>query len=428
MPHAQGSIAIAMLAGLSGAAAADHPAESPLGSRQATPVAHIYFNVATGERVATLLDGAARPADSRGSAEVWVADNTLPCAAFGQAGQTFGVIDDPVCTTCCSATSCAPIGYTFLDWGDAPFDQVVDAVSVAWTSAHPDTDMDGDGFGDGVPGFGAFWTWYDGDNGFNSSATRQPLVAIGLYDLLGHLASTPGDASTYFATVDLAGSFSSSMAFEIGDTDSDSPAPNFNPFSGVDLDSDGRADFSYGLTFTQPGTYDWDGDGQPDGTGGDWAIAGWPLATGNGTVVQNPDGSFTYEPETEPPGAIGIEDAYDVLQDLDDDGVFEYLGTYWFGGFHCSTDPAEFNPYAQFYSVLYGPSDTNPNCAADIHPPGLFGNGDGVVNVFDLMQFIQWYGAQDPNADLWPPTTQGDGIYNFFDIAVYLQLYNDCGL
>ncbi len=187
MPHAQGSIAIAMFAGLAGAAAADHPAESPLGSRQATPVAHIYFNVVTGERVATLLDGAARPADSRGSAEVWVADNTLPCAAFGQGGQTYGVIDDPVCTSCCSGTSCAPIGYTFLDWGDAPFDQVVDAVSLAWTSAHPDTDTDSDGFADGVPGFGAFWTWYDGDNGFNSSATRQPLMAIGLYDLLGHL-------------------------------------------------------------------------------------------------------------------------------------------------------------------------------------------------------------------------------------------------
>ncbi|MCC5823662.1 MAG: VCBS repeat-containing protein [Phycisphaerales bacterium] len=53
-------------------------------------------------------------------------------------------------------------------------------------------------------------------------------------------------------------------------------------------------------------------------------------------------------------------------------------------------------------------------CPADL-------TGDGVVNFFDLSEFMALFNAQDPAADLAPPF----GVWNFFDVSAYLALYNE---
>ncbi|RMH28480.1 MAG: hypothetical protein D6692_05320 [Planctomycetota bacterium] len=407
---AKNALSVVLAAGVVTPALADvSPQMATRGIMKTNHVAHIYYNVVTGEKVATLLDGSARPAEGA-NPEVWIADNDLPCAAFGQTGGFFGLMDSPNCYTCFTSTA---TGLIFLDWGDLPFDQVIDCVGITWATQAPDVDLDSDGLGDGVPGFGAFWAWYDGDNGFDSSATRQGLLAIGLFDLPGQTGPfDPNTATVYTATVDLVSGFSSSLAFEVGDTDSASSTTIFNPLSGVDQDSDGLAEFSYALQFVQPGTFDWDSDGILDGDVADQAINGWTLVSGNGTVEF--DGtSYTYVPETAVPGATGIEDVFDIFTDVDSDGVFEAVGTFWYGGINCDPNPAVFNPYAQFYMILFGPSGP-AGCPADLAPPS------GVLNIFDIQAYIALYNAQDPAADLAAPT----GVWNIFDIQAYIALYN----
>lgn len=52
------------------------------------------------------------------------------------------------------------------------------------------------------------------------------------------------------------------------------------------------------------------------------------------------------------------------------------------------------------------------SCAADLAPPG---NPDGVLNFFDISEFIGLFSAGDPAADFVP-----DSVLNFFDVAEYL--------
>ncbi len=56
-------------------------------------------------------------------------------------------------------------------------------------------------------------------------------------------------------------------------------------------------------------------------------------------------------------------------------------------------------------------------CPADLFPPN---NPDGVVNFFDLSEFLALYNQQDPAADFAAPF----GVLNFFDLAAYLDAFN----
>jgi len=427
MSHAP-TLVVLLAAGSAAAGPRVLPELAPRGTMQSELVAHIYYNIATGEKVATLLGGA-RPADSGVSPAVWIADNTTPCADFGISSPTVGVVDCPNCPPCfCSSSGTAQI---FLDWGDMPSDTVIDCVGITWSSQHQDSDTDGDGIGDGVEGLGATWAWFDAENGFDSSDTRLGLTGFYLFSLPGDHTGLAGSDqfATYTATVDLASTFSSSIAFEIGDTDSvdGSGTGIFNPGAGADLDSDGLADFGYAMQYVQPGTVDFDNaDGDDDSTTGvdgdplAAAPTGWLLVTGNGDV--SADGT-TYTPETDIPGAQGIEDAYDIFIDFDRDGVLEPLGTFWYGGFVCNdvNDPDGdlFDPYAQFYMQLYGPRGPICDNPADIFPVG----GDGQLNFFDINTFIVAFNNGDlAFADYFPHG--GDGHLNFFDISAYLDYYN----
>jgi len=429
MAHTQ-ALVFLLAAGSAAAGPRVQPELAPRGTMPSEPVAHIYYNLATGEKVATLLGGA-RPVDNGASPAVWIADNTTPCADFGITSPTVGIMDDPDCSDCFSSWSLTP--HIFLDWGDIPADTVIDCVGITWSSQVQDVDLTGpggvpDGVGDGVEGFGATWIWYDAENGFDSSATRLGITGFTFSSLPGCIGPFDPDLfATYTATVDLPAGFSSSLVFEIGDTDSvdGSGTGLFNPGAGADLDSDGLADFGYALQYIQPGTVDLDnadGDDDPTtGIDGDDIYAadtGWLIVTGNGDV--SADGT-TYTPETDVPGAQGIEDAYDYFIDFDRNGVFEPLGTFWYGGFVCD-DPAPdpFDPFAQFYMQLYGPGGYIHNDCGDIFPPN---SGDGLLNFFDVALFIDWFVNEDPRADLFP-APNGDGDFTLFDINAYLAAFN----
>lgn len=56
---------------------------------------------------------------------------------------------------------------------------------------------------------------------------------------------------------------------------------------------------------------------------------------------------------------------------------------------------------------------TDPGCPADL-------TGDGLLNFFDLAEYLDLFNAGDPAADLASPP----GVLNFFDLAAYLDLYN----
>lgn len=61
------------------------------------------------------------------------------------------------------------------------------------------------------------------------------------------------------------------------------------------------------------------------------------------------------------------------------------------------------------------------SCPADLFPATT--GGDGVLNFFDISQYITYFNAQDPQADFFP-AGQGDGVFNFFDISAFIAAYN----
>ena len=63
-------------------------------------------------------------------------------------------------------------------------------------------------------------------------------------------------------------------------------------------------------------------------------------------------------------------------------------------------------------SLLPSISEGLPPCPADM-------NGDGVLDFFDVQQFLQWMAAQDPRANL-----NGDALIDFFDLQLFLSLYS----
>jgi len=66
--------------------------------------------------------------------------------------------------------------------------------------------------------------------------------------------------------------------------------------------------------------------------------------------------------------------------------------------------------------VYVGPQAYVPDC-----PPDL--TGDGVLDFFDVVAFLNAFASGDPAADL-----TGDGVLDFFDVATYLGLFDSgCG-
>ena len=376
----------------------------------AEPIGHIYYNLATGERIATRVSDNARPADGSSGSEVWMTGG-MPCA--DPSGGAL-ILDDPD-----GDFGDAVVGNIALDWGDIAQDSVVDCVQVNWFSFVPDTDTNSDSLGDGVEGFAATWAFFDGDNGINSCFTRQGLVGFTFFGLPG---SVDGNLAGYLLTVDLAGAFNSSIVFEIGDSDSDlQGAAIHNPLQYIsdidsdgnpdgDLDGDGLADFSYSISFIQPGTADVDNaDGDSDtstGIDGDplnQAVTAFGLGAPFGTAVDNGDGTWSIDTSTY--FGINADGAEDIIDLFNADGF--YQGPINAGGFNCDTGI----PFAQVDLTMFH-SQAIVDCPPDI-------TLDGVLDIFDVFAFLDAFEIQDPIGDF-----NGDGIFDIFDVFAFLDAFN----
>jgi len=385
------------------------------------PIGHIYINLATGERIATRLSDDFRPAAGNPGTEQWIAANDQPCAAFGT------TVFNPLTVDFYDIFT-VDYGDTVLDWGDIQSDTVIDCLEITWFTATPDSDSDSDGIGDGVVGFGARWSFYDTDNGFNS-CYRQSIVSLDVINLPGAFDSV---SATYSATIDLADHNGSSFAFEYADSDGDPQgATSHNPFVFVtdidsdgqpdgDLDGDGLADISYAVRYFQPGTTDLDnadGDSDPstgiDGDLADRGTAGVFLSAPSGTTIEtdNGDGTFSYEIDTSTAtgaNAFGAEDGWDEY-----DSAGFYDATYWRGGFTCEGNPDNHitpNPFGQIKIAMYGPS---PLVDCGDH------NSDGVLDIFDVFAFLDLFNAGSLAADY-----TGDGILDILDVFAFLDVFN----
>jgi hypothetical protein len=401
--------------GLVSFSSADEPLVALEASRgRVVEAAHIYYNIATGERVVTTLhDGPASGQANGTGGAIWSSRVSNQCADAGYTSEYFYAL-----STSCTHSSVCFGSQEILDIGDVATDSVVDMVHINWVSEHVDVDLNSDGIGDGVVGLAAEWTWWDADNGRAVDiSTRQALVSFRFVDLPGNILGQ-GNFSRYSVDVDLEGSFSSSLTFEIGDSDGDAQGAAFhhpnianedNNNDGIpdgDLDGDGLFDWAWSVEFSQPGTIDTDGDGVPDGDFGDAANIGVSFGAPEGVAVDNGDGEWVWEIDTSIIDAgTGVEDAFAIYFN----GI--HAGFFWFGGLNCDPDqPNGYTPAAMFEHQLFGPS--GGVCVADL-------NSDGVLNFFDVSLFIVDYlGGGDYN---------GDGGTNFFDVSEFLADFgNGC--
>ncbi len=429
---AKSALTVAMAAGIASTAAASNT-PTTLGPTQANiqRVAHIYYNLASGERVVTLLDGQTTGADTGASTPIWSTLVQNACANSGYTTSYFFGVDNP-------GTTSLSTNVTNLDYGDIALDTVVDCVQVNWVVAHPDTDTDLDSVGDGVEELAGQWIVWDADNGraINQS-TRTPLVDFLFFNLPGNIAA-PGLLSGYTADVDLvAFGTATDLSFEIGDSDGDCQTAafcnndidtnsdgigdgvsianadrDFDSLLDSDLDGDGLFDWSWTVRFYQPGIgNDFDSDldtGTAAPTTAD--TIGISFGYPTGSEMDNGDGTWTYNIDTTVADAgTGEEDRFAIYNAPDINGNITYNGGYWFGGFACTgglidNGGAGYTPPSMFQFVLYGPGGANP-CPADL-------NGDGMLNFFDVSTFIsQFTGGADYN---------GDGATNFFDVSAFI--------
>jgi hypothetical protein len=436
---AKSALSVALAAGIASTAAASNtPTTLSPSQGNVITAAHIYYNIATGERVVTKLgDGQTAPAGAT-SGPIWQSLVDNQCESEGYTTTWFFGVDNN------SGTTSLATAITNLDYGDIALDTVVDAVHLDWVTGHDDVDTDSDGIGDGVVGLAGEWTVWDADNGraINAS-TRLPLIAFRFINLPGNVFGA-GSLTGYTADVDLGGSFSSSLTFEIGDSDGDLQGAAFGhndvdtnsdgigdgvsianadrDFDGLldsDLDGDGLFDWSWSVRFFQPGTGDSNGDGVIDALDGDFADSmqtiGISFGGAEGTLTNDggvpPTWGWDVD-DSAPAAGTGQEDRFAIYAPPDTNGDILYAGGFWFGGIECSSIPLPdgpgYTPAAMFEWALMGPGGVNP-CAADL-------NDDGTLNFFDVSLFIQLFGG---GADY-----NGDGATNFFDVSAFIQDFN----
>lgn len=386
---------------------------------KAWPVANIYYNLKTGERIATPYGVQQRNVSS----PKWIANNTDPCGTGG----TVGIIDNPdadgdglgdivfggVPTVC--ATAAVPCEGTWNLWfGDIEADCVVDCVVIAYGIIAPDTDTDLDSIGDGIVDYDLIVTWSDNDPGFGADfpgpSGRSCIFDLTLTDIPGALPGLPpGFVAVYTLTLDFA-SLAPSLVFELGDSDNVDDAGTgisggaiYGSPTFADRDGDGLNDFSFGIRFDQSAL--------PVPGAGPGATKG-----ANGALMVAPVGC-TFAPcptPTDPPGTQ--LDAVDVYTSGPScpPTITTYVGTFFFGGFSCGTG----TPNSQSFLEMYGgggcPEVPAGACSvADLALPV------GELNFDDVVAFLVSFGASGCGSDLADPI----GEWNFDDVVAFLVAF-----
>ncbi len=440
--HASARSAL-LLAILSGSAAANSdPVQLEPTAGTINHAGHIYFNIATGEKIITLIGtgDAQQTADGTPGSEIWIADTGAQCAGQGFSTSFFFGLDDPTRSTSFSLNAIN------LDWGDIAFNTVVDCVQVHWVSDHADTDTDSDGNADGIEGLAATWIFWDAMNGRSPQldCTALPIIQFRVENLPGEFPEDTAALAFWTADIDLGASFGSSLTFEIGDTDSDKQGASFHnarldlqdndsdSIPDIDHDNDGLADWGWSIQFIQPGTVDLDNsDGDDDiytGVDGDPnALATAGIVFGSptpGHAELDTAGNWDWIPEG--PTAGATEDAFNLgtSQNPDGTGLISFAGIFFFGGLNCDADPTtgQYTPAAHFQTVLYGRSSCV--CSPDFggNPDG---SPDGQLNFLDVSAFLAAFAQQDPSADFaGNPDGSPDGLFNFADISSYIAAFS----
>jgi hypothetical protein len=423
-----GTLSALMLAVMAGTViAGDTPVEIDATEGELRHAGHLYFNVSTGERLITMIDGvdAQRGVNGGEGEEIWVIGGEATGCPDGAFVNFFFGLDG---LTDNYGAQASPM---LLDWGDIENNTVVDCVQVHWVTDHADTDTDSDGFADGVEGFGATWTFWDGMNGRSPQldSIALPIVDFTFFNLPGEYPVDTATLAFYTADVDLGGTFTSTITFEIGDDDSDlngaavhNPRMDLNDADSdsvpdIDPDGDGLADWGWSIDFIQPGTVDFDNaDSDSDSqTGVDGDINAFATA---GVVFGLPQpGMAEFDSVADAwdwvpgPGAPSVEDAFGLV----DGGVYD--GPYFFGGFNCEP----YTPMAAFSIVLYGPP-TPFDCGDLAGNPD--GTPDGVLNFLDISAFLSYFAQGDLIVDYaGNPDGSPDGVLNFLDVSAYLTIF-----
>ncbi|MFK7758412.1 MAG: GC-type dockerin domain-anchored protein [Phycisphaerales bacterium] len=414
------------------AAGAAEPIALETTPSQIRDAGHLYFNIATGEQIFTPVSvgDAQQGASGTEGTEIWIV-GAGGCEDPGPTtSSSFYALDRT------SGTSSGDWSPALLDWGDIASDTVVDCVQVHWITDHADTDTNSDGNPDGVEGFGATWTFWDGMNGRSPQleSIATPIIDFTFFNLPGEYPPDSATVAFYTAVIDLAGSFGDSLVFEIGDTDSDLQGASLHnarmdlrdndldSIPDIDPDGDGFADWGWSIDFFQPGTVDFDnadGDSDPStGLDGDiaaLAVAGLSPGYPEPGIAVFDDVAEEWSWVTTGPTAGSNEDLFGLIT------FSGYEGPFWFGGFNC--DPVV--PLADFLITLYGPLCSGcGSCPADL--AGNFdGSPDGQLNFSDISAFLSLYSAGILRVD-FAGNVDGtpDGILNFSDVSAYLGLFS----
>ncbi len=438
---AKSALSLALAAGIASTAVANNtPTKLDATAAQLRHAGHIYFNVATGEKITTVINNgdAQQAADGTAGSEIWIADTGAQCADQGFSTSFFFGLDDA------DATSPTPLDLNALnfDWGDIAFDTVVDCVQIHWVSDHADTDTDSDSNADGIEGFAGTWTYWDGMNGRSPQleCIAMPIIQFTFFSLPGEFPADTATLVFFTADIDLGATFSSSLTFEIGDTDSnlqgaavhnarmDLQDNDSDSIPDIDPDGDSLADWGWSVQFNQPGTVDVDNaDSDSDTQTG---IDGDPAALATAGIVFGSPTPGHAEMDTaggwswvsDGPTAGATEDAFALAttENPDGSGVITVAGTFFFGGLECVADPTfgQYTPAAHFQTVLYGQ-------AVDVCRPDFAGNPDGspdgLLNFIDVSAFLAAFSAMDPAADFaGNPDGSPDGLFNFIDVSAFL--------
>jgi hypothetical protein len=96
-----------------------------------------------------------------------------------------------------------------------------------------------------------------------------------------------------------------------------------------------------------------------------------------------------------------------ITYDIDGDGFYNNPTSSFFD----PSRPADESYQVLLYIGYY--ADGPAPCLADF-------NNDGLVNFFDISNYIAAFNAQDPRADIAAPF----GVFNFFDISAFIAAYN----
>lgn len=350
-------LALAIAAGCATVASAN-PEKQILNNQVALPtgiIGHVYYNVATGELIKTTAG------QRNASNPIWINEMYDECG-FGE--WFFSPIRD-------SATG---EDTYWLDWGDIAENSVIDCFTMLYATDVSDPEEDGE------VGFEVDLSFFDGiDWCCNIDSGLAPY-------LVWNITGIPGSASgiaAWLITIDFATAGTPENFFEVGDSDGIDASGNGLNSGGLGVDTDGLgngSDFAYGYNFRHPASL----------TSG---------ITGCGLVAP---------PEGVEPNSLGTEDVMALF--LGDWSLLN--GFFWFGGYDCSGGSGFlWTPWGDYYLGLYG-GGGGPVCEADR-------NGDGVLDFFDVQDFLADFAAHDPSAD-----TNNDGAFDFFDVQVFLQLFS----